>query len=145
MVVATFDAPQSMLDLRDRVLQACLKDAGGHETHTGFICCSHKPTFLTFCKEIRQREFAVLWRACVETAWEVVETDPLPLHALEDPSFPPAFIKLLKEQVVPRMFKHAVEPVVVHGSLLPNGSFRKLWIPYFGALIIRILLFGVLY
>jgi len=41
VVVATFDAPQSMLDLRDRVLQACLKD----------------------------------------------------------PSFPPAFIKLLKEQV----------------------------------------------
>ncbi|CAE7609794.1 unnamed protein product [Symbiodinium necroappetens] len=47
VVVATFDAPQSMLDLRDRVLQACLKD----------------------------------------------------------PSFPPAFVKLLKEQVewIPRI------------------------------------------
>ena len=28
---------------------------------------------------------------------------------------------------------------------LKNGSFRKLGVPYFGVLIIRILLFGVLY
>ena len=30
-------------------------------------------------------------------------------------------------------------------SLWADGSFRKLWVPYFGVLIIRILLFRVLY